>query len=602
MEIRYAHLDLSVTERRAVLANDVFVSQMALAHAGDSARDFWLVLWTRRPNRGGVSIVDIDANPQALSFLECHEQRKSRFSWALGCHHDADSWSVSHSSVPGPELEWDSSPFVQVMSRGGLPGLLPTPTESSTEGYFFGALAYPVTVPPGEKVKLNLFAALAEDVEAARASLDDCVGMIDPIHTSEEDWITWFEDVPSLECSDRRLQRAYWHGWAERKVWHRAVRPGRADEFVTAAGRMIESVWRVGDQDFLDDLDALLRNSRASELPMGLILRRAQGVLGSEDFREELMARGPMLRSLVDRGSAGGSTNHADALGRRSLSVDLARTLSLLTEEEGSVGMSERADALMRSLREEHALPDGSWFVESPSSSDTRGRRRSLAGVLPMLSGLTTPAEDETVWASIFDPEHFWTSPPVPTLSRSDPDFRPRLEGDATFDGRVLPGWSSLVLECLGRSAESRTPQDRLLLVQFVRSMVEMVYLGGDVDRPQSHDSYHPVGGYPSTMLGPSPPGGWLVDHLLRFVAGLRPAEDGVVVIDPLPFGVEWFRLERAIVRDHEIDIDWDQRSGLSIRVDGQPAGHAPVGRSLSMEIPDDWDRPRATLRRALLG
>jgi hypothetical protein len=69
-----------------------------------------------------------------------------------------------------------------------------------------------------------------------------------------------------------------------------------------------------------------------------------------------------------------------------------------------------------------------------------------------------------------------------------------------------------------------------------------------------------------------------------------------------LPFGVEWFRLERAIVRDHEIDIDWDQRSGLSIRVDGQPAGHAPVGRSLSMEIPDDWDRPRATLRRALLG
>ena len=119
-----------------------------------------------------------------------------------------------------------------------------------------------------------------------------------------------------------------------------------------------------------------------------------------------------------------------------------------------------------------------------------------------------------------------------------------------------------------------------------------MRFEDGDLDRPTTAEHHHPLTGRPAVdAAGGRPDGGWLIDHILRYIAGVRPDESGRLLIDPLPSSIEWFAVSRIFIGDHEIEVEWDQRAGLSLKVDDEPAGHAPVGKALSVHLPDFWSK-----------
>lgn len=581
---------IHVNERRTVLSSDVFVSQAILENRGDSARDFWIVLWTRRPVHDSVRISEVEANQQAVSFVESHHDEQGqelvRAGWAIGSNLDADSWSVSHSRVAGVDIDWPSTPFVHSMSRSGLPGQLPPGLDHYEAGYLFLAMAYPLTVPPGDSSKICFYAAPADDAESARAHLDDTSALIDPIHASEEEWIQWFDEVPSFECSDPMIQRAYWFRWAQRRIWHSARRPVHTNAApLVEGGGWIEDGWRLSLDDTVESVDRIFQATDRPDhdIPLALLLRRLLALHPNEDWASELQA--PLRRSL---GRWETDAKFSSAVGRSLLrskcwTLDCWRLLAELADDEESCQAEIRP--LIQAIRDEHWNSDREWFDDVLAGDGPSNNVRTLYGLLPMLVGVTSTVEESAIAQAVFDPEYFWTSPPLPSVCRSDPRFRPNLEGFEALDGRVCPSLVSLAIECLGLSAEQKTPQDRLLLAQVVLSAIRVLFPEGDVDRPACHVSYHPMGGYPSAMLGVSPPSGWLIDHIIRLVAGVRPTETGVVILDPLPTGIEWFKLERVVIGDHELDVEWDQRTGLAVRIDGQPAGHAPIGRALRLHL-----------------
>lgn len=589
LELHYSRPEVRVHERRAVLSSDVFVSQWQLSHDGDSARDYWLVLWTRRRVGPGERVQEVEANPQGISFVEKFGARSAdSLGFAMGSSFDAESWSVSHARVAGIEIDWPSTPFVQVMTRTGLPGLLaPTLEQPDAEGYLFLALAYPVTVPPGDVMKVNFFAALDDDAEQARVSLEESVALIDPIHVSEEEWINWFEEIPSFQCSDRHVQRAYWYWWAQRRFWQHARRPGEVAPVNTDgdAGPWIDELHRSSRQETIERWEELLRrrDDGLLDLPIGLLLRRSLAQHYDGEFVQVMTEHRDRLREIARSGMTDEIAGEASVLRRRALAVDLARAVESLAEPgEQSESPVDVASAV-QTIRDEHWSADRRWYVEHLWANARSVK--TAHGLLAILAGIALPREVEAMMDQVFDPEHFWTAPPIPSVSRDDGTFHPSTEGIDRLQGRVCPELVSLAIEALGKRPECMGAQDRLLLMELVLSAVRTLFIEGDVDRPACFDSYHPIGGYPSTMLGPSPPAGWLADHILRHVAGLRPSEEGLVTIDPLPAGLEWFRLERAIIGDLEFDVEWDQRSGLSVRLDGQPVGHAPVGRSLTIDL-----------------
>jgi hypothetical protein len=178
LELKYRLPEALLTERRTILSSDVFVSQCVLSHADAVSRYFWLVLWTRRPHRiHGASISDIEANPQGISFQET--QGADRLGWAIGASFDADSWTVNGSRGLSAPMRWRRSPLYDLMTPGGLPGHFPS--TDSGEGDLYFALAYPFEAAPGERLTVNFAAALAPEVEQARMSLEQCIGMVDPL-------------------------------------------------------------------------------------------------------------------------------------------------------------------------------------------------------------------------------------------------------------------------------------------------------------------------------------------------------------------------------------------------------------------------------------
>ena len=89
------------------------------------------------------------------------------------------------------------------------------------------------------------------------------------------------------------------------------------------------------------------------------------------------------------------------------------------------------------------------------------------------------------------------------------------------------------------------------LLASFVR----MMFHGGDPTLPNCYEHYNPETGHPSVYRGIDDyQHSWVLDLLIRGIAGLEPRADHIL-IDPLPTDIEEVLLEDVIVRGKTVNI-----------------------------------------------
>jgi hypothetical protein len=608
LELRYRLPQALVTERRTVLSLDAFVSHWTLTHAADVAKRFWIVLWTRRPDGPeGRRLWDIEANPQGISFQESATgpdgRERCRWGCALGASFDADSWSVNRAESAGVALTWETTPFFDAMAPGGLPGH--SPGYEPGVGYSFFALAYPFEVPPEERLVVTLAAVFAPDAELARNNLERCVSMINPIQASEEDWITWLEEVPSFTCSDPRLQQHYWYRWAQRRVWavdgvedEGSAAPASVAQGVAAA---IDFAWHHTADRAHREVQKLLRRPRQSLANVALAhaVRRVLGIHPDTELQRTAARRiGRWFETNRDAAAlpvlparspwCKGTSEPVPSL---SASVFLYDLLSLLDwldgDAEDGCDFGSLREQLARRIHDAFWDSDDGFFCEQIGDC----RVKTAFGFYPLLTDLVHRGQMTRIREHLCDPGQFWTQCPVPSISRDEPGFSPdghwenqRL--DRPFHGRVWPEINSHVIDALGRQIERASAVDRVVLAELIERTVRLAFVPGERNRPTLHEHYNPLTGQPAAFLGRTgPQGDWLIDHILRYIAGIRPNEAGELIVDPLPSKLEWFSVSRVYLADREIEVDWDHRAGLTLRIDETQAGHAPVGQALSVAL-----------------
>lgn len=612
LQLRYQAGELAVIERRTVLSFDALVSRFSLEHSACVAQRYWLVLWTRRPNgMQGRTLADVEANPRGVSFQEAAVDaagnERARWGCAMGASYDADSWSVDGAESAGLGVDWPSTPFFDLVAPGGLPGHFAD--SHGGPAHLFFALAYPLEIPPGEKLTISFACCLAADVETARTNLERCGLLIDPVQASEEEWIAWFEDVPSFTCSNRLYQRAYWYRWAQRRIWRGAdenagVASGQRGA-KSPVGRVVDNTWHHNSEQATDELRGLLTRPDAADLATAHAARRVLSLHPESDLQYELSRRCGKL--LSDGAEPIGALRIAPArapwncefaawtgpsLTRSLCAFDLLRLLDWLESDHPTADRqwTGLAKQLRSKIVREFWDYERRFFVERlPAVGGDRSASTS-AGFLALLVGLADAAQSAWLREHLFDPEEFWTAGPLPSLSRNDPEFSPdgrwrNCRLDRPWHGRAWLEAASHVVDGLGRGVELANHTERAQVVSLVDRLVCLDFPHGDADRPACHEHYNPLTGRPAEFLGRSEPAGWMIDHLLRYVGGVRPNEQGLLVVDPLPFGLEWFSVNRIYVGDHEVDVQWDHRGGLTVRIDEQHAGHAAVGHALSVQL-----------------
>ncbi len=204
----------------------------------------------------------------------------------------------------------------------------------------------------------------------------------------------------------------------------------------------------------------------------------------------------------------------------------------------------------------------------------------------PFFTDLVEPRHLVSIRRHLLDPEQFWTAYPVPASPRNDPHFSatPTWRGKRTncpWNGRTWPMTNSHVAEALA-SASEMDPSLRSITAEFVHRFLRMMCFDGDPTRPNAFEHYNPDTGAPSRYRGfDDYMHSWIVDLIVKYVAGVRPLADGIQV-DPFPFDVA-FALEDVRVRGHSVDVSWDGVT-FEVRLDSEVAHRGPVLTSVRLD------------------
>ena len=215
---------------------------------------------------------------------------------------------------------------------------------------------------------------------------------------------------------------------------------------------------------------------------------------------------------------------------------------------------------------------------------DTSAAVREAIGYIPWYFNLPSSSQYDVAWNQLTDEQGFSAPYGLTTAERRHPLFRSHGVGKCEWDGAIWPFATSQTLTALGNYLNGVNGSNGIngLDGVFFRQMELYV-------ESQHHRGRPYIGEYLDETNG-----AWLMgdrersryynhstfnDLMITGICGLRPQEDGSVVVNPLVPQDKWdyFCLDGVNYRGHILTIIWDkdgqryhQGSGLTLMVDGK--------------------------------
>ncbi|MFQ6618040.1 MAG: trehalase family glycosidase, partial [Fidelibacterota bacterium] len=257
---------------------------------------------------------------------------------------------------------------------------------------------------------------------------------------------------------------------------------------------------------------------------------------------------------------------------------------------EDSYGWKSGADRIKNALLEIMWDPEAEIFSDVDPSSGRRTGIKAAVSFYPYMTDIVDESHLTGLKRHLFNPEEFWTPYPVPSTSLDDSYFSEYGEWkgkrhNCPWNGRVWPMTNSHIAEVLAGCA-LRFNDDELKnrAVDFIERFIRMMFFNSDVRRPNSFEHYNPFTGKPSIYRGVDDyQHSWIVDLIIKYVAGVIPM-DGVVVVEPFPFELEWLKLEDVIVAGKNFKIEREE-SKFRVWVDGELKGEKHIGAKMVFHI-----------------
>ena len=274
------------------------------------------------------------------------------------------------------------------------------------------------------------------------------------------------------------------------------------------------------------------------------------------------------------------------------LQQSLAEMARLLELESDVTRWTDEAAATRAALLSRMWDPEREAFFDVRPGDWQRSPALPAVSFYPFLTDIVGPEHLPAIRRYLLSPEKFWTDYPVPTVSLDDPFFDAEAEWKGQrmgcpWSGRMWHMTSSHVAEALARTARWLDPSLRPQAAELIRRFIRTMFFDGDAARPNCFEHYNPFTGQPCLYRGIDDyQHSWVVDLIIKHVAGVQPQRGPRLVIDPLDFGLDRFRLDRLRYKGRWIGVAWDRGSGLRVRVDGDlRAESATLAR---LEVPLD--------------
>ena len=254
--------------------------------------------------------------------------------------------------------------------------------------------------------------------------------------------------------------------------------------------------------------------------------------------------------------------------------------MNRMTGETAKATVYEQKADTLRQLVETKLWNKNHQFFET-LRGDTSAAVREAIGFIPWYFNLPSSSQYDVAWKQLTDEQGFSAPYGLTTAERRHPQFRSHGVGKCEWDGAIWPFATSQTLTALANYLNGANGSNGFDGV-FFRQMELYV-------ESQHHRGHPYIGEYLDEKNG-----AWLMgdrersryynhstfnDLMITGIVGLRPQEDGSIVVNPLVPQDKWnyFCLDGVNYRGHVLTIIWDkdgqryhQGSGLSLMVDGK--------------------------------
>ncbi|MEA4884153.1 MAG: trehalase family glycosidase [Clostridia bacterium] len=223
--------------------------------------------------------------------------------------------------------------------------------------------------------------------------------------------------------------------------------------------------------------------------------------------------------------------------------------------------------------------PEDEMFYDVDPGTLARTKVRTATCFYPYFTDIVSEEHLHGLKRNLLDPEEFWTPFPAPSLSLKDclsseyADWKGKRH-NCPWNGRVWPMTNSHIAEALAISAQRFGDVElQRAAALFVERFIRMMFYDGDHRRPNCFEHYNPFSGQECSYRGIDDyQHSWVVDLILKYIVGLRPASDGSLRFAPLPPRAERFELTNLDYRGHSIEVRYDSSLAhqYMVSVDGE--------------------------------
>ncbi|HUU42590.1 MAG TPA: hypothetical protein VMX57_02360 [Planctomycetota bacterium] len=228
-------------------------------------------------------------------------------------------------------------------------------------------------------------------------------------------------------------------------------------------------------------------------------------------------------------------------------------------------------------------------FVDVDPVTGKRSPVKAAVGFYPFATDLVASEHLAAIRENLLNPKVFWTEFPVSTVSMDDPQYSAsgewkRVRMACPWNGRSWLMTSSHVVEALAETAIRLDASLRLPASEMLRNLMRMTFVDRDPARPTSFEYYSSKTGHAPFFRGEDDyMHSYLVDLILRYVAGLRPDPDGTLTVDPFPFGLKRLSVNNVKIRGKEIALD--MIAGRGRLVVNRQATRFTIGKPVSVDL-----------------
>ncbi|MBE5786354.1 MAG: hypothetical protein E7324_02305 [Clostridiales bacterium] len=461
------------------------------------------------------------------------------------------------------------------------------------------------------------------------------INLVDNAHAAD----FMAERVPRFSCADKALEKCwYFRWWTYRKHIKKTDGGYVITEFLPpvpwagtdnciplAAGQhILEGRW-LKDEQILSDYAAFwferCRKMRYYTSSIPYAIGQACLVQGKDDLglrlldgmdqdyrtREKGVTEAGVFMSLRDEGlfftsdnmdggeiSVGGDGMRPFA---NAMMYGNARAIARFAEADGNTDLqaayTERADKLQQMLKEK-LWQEEDGFFEVLRDGGKLSRVRELYGYAPWFTGMDVE-EFGDCWKHVMEEDGFLAPFGLTFCEQRHPGFSLAYEGhECQWNGPVWPLSSSIVMTGMINAIRQGAPVTRADFGELMKRYVKCHSLTENgVTKMWIDENLHPYTGdwMARTMLRDrkQPPlergkdynHSTFADLVITGVAGLQPAADDIVRIDPICTAqwLPYFALEGVAYHGASLDIIWDQTGdvygrghGLSLYIDGRLA------------------------------